>query len=190
MKTAIIIPSKYEFNLISKNSFEGFDHMRISGMGKVNALIAAAELIFINGVQRIILFGLAGGIKNLKLGEVIEPHTFIEGDYVDPIHNEMNCLTLSPSKLLNYSEECTMVSQDRFLYNNPYKFTHTPLATDMESYALAKICNETMTEFHCVRIISDIVGDNVEDFSKLVKPYKLAMELVMSEISEVLCESK
>lgn len=190
MKTALIIPSVYEYNLIEKDILESFDYVRLAGMGKVNSIIATSELIYLNGVDHVLLFGFAGGIRNLSLGQIIEPSLFIEGDYEDPVRHEVNELRLQPSKLLHYSTDSAIITQDHFLTSNPYTFAYPTLATDMESYALARLCQVTHTTFNCVKIISDLVGEESLSFDRITKKFGAALNLTLNEISDHLCELK
>jgi len=161
-KTGLIIPTEEEASLLFRDTLRRFPCWRVSGMGKVKALACASELIHMHHCSRIILFGFAGSIKNLLIGHIIEPNVYIEGDmdaslighpYPNTIYDKS-----SDSKLLDNSIRSAIVTQDRFLIDNPYSFSNDIqyLATDMESYALAYFCQDNLTPFHTIRVISDV----------------------------------
>ena len=150
--TGIIIPSEFESKVIK------FPH-HVSNMGKINAACAVYDLVA-KGFDRILLTGFCGGLDNVSIGEVIEPDTFIEGDYdVSPLEKYPNMI-ITP-KVTGY----TMISQDKFLKENRYSFSVNKCATDMESYAVAAVCLKLNVKFQVIKIVSDIVGNNsVDDF--------------------------
>lgn len=140
----VIIPSDFESKIVTTEHYK-------SGMGKINATSAAYSLIC-RGYDTITLSGFCGAIRGYKIGDIVRPTVFIEGDYdTRPLENYPN--TIGRGNVL-------MVSQDRFLTVNPYQFKHAKIACDMESYAIASVCKSFGVKFECLKIVSDIVGVN------------------------------
>ena len=167
-KIGLIIPTRHEFNLI-EDEIKCETEYQICGMGKVNAAIAASNLISIFECEKILLVGFAGGLRGLDKGDIIEPSEFIEGDFHAEELEVQYPNSFSQQSFLNLGRKVPIVTQDRFLKEDIYERTIlTPvLACDMESYAVAKVCQAHDVEFYCVRIISDIADEFAErDFSK------------------------
>lgn len=162
-------------------------------MGKLRALYACANLVRQNPkLKSILLIGFAGGLtSHLKIGDVIEPTTFIEQDYnAEPLEKFPNMLVRKGAKrFLGESRDAVMLTQDRFLKSNPYK--HTPyekkfkaIACDMESYAVAFFCEKLKMKYAVVKIISDCADESADhDFLKACRELspklnRLTLELV------------
>ena len=169
-KLGIIIPTHLEWNILRLKIQNSKHDYRVSGMGKVNACIATTQLI-IAGAESILLYGFAGGLRNLKRGETIEATDCIEGDYHAEELNEPYPNGITLRHTLNIFRRCQIVSQDHFLTLDEYRECNPPLAntlaTDMEAYAVAKVCRELNVPFYAIKVISDIVGENTaNDFFK------------------------
>ncbi len=162
--TGIICPSVFEYRALDRKRLERLDAVLIkSGMGKLRVMLACFRLIRqYPSLRSILLIGFAGGLTHdLKVGDVVEPHTFIEQDYcAEPFEKFPNRLRRKHRKLLEHSRGAVMLTQDRFLMENPYRAGQKAgglrtLACDMESYAAAKFCDEYGLRFHAVKLISD-----------------------------------
>ena len=179
----LIIPSKFE------NHSLGLEAM-VTGMGKINVVHKLTSYLEWNKVKVVILAGYCGGLRGLSVGDIVEPTILIEGDYnCDPIQKYPNLIDYCHGKLLPNSKRVAFVSQDRFLTYDPYMRTirNKVLATDMESYAAAYICREYKVRFHCVKIVSDVVGSNsTSDFLGSCKSLNSLLKVTIKKaISEI-----
>ena len=82
--TGIVCPSIFEYRFLRSVKLNA-KHAKLvlSGMGKLRALHACHELLRnYPKLDRILLVGYAGSLSNaLRVGDLIEPDTFIEQDY-------------------------------------------------------------------------------------------------------------
>ena len=173
----ILCPSTFEYNVLDRKRLKQEGCALIcSGMGKVRSATGCFKLLKANPKLRfVLLIGFAGGLtRDLKIGDVIEPRLFIEQDYnAEPLEKFPNSLRSKKSKrLCAKSKNATMLTQDRFLKNNPYADSPEAkkfgtLACDMESYAAAYACQELGLGFGVIKLISDVANENAEhDFLK------------------------
>ena len=143
-------------------------------MGKLRAMHACASLCRSGHSQHIFLIGFAGGLTTgLKVGDVIEPRLFIEQDYfAEPFEKFPNRVRSNARPLIARSIVCTMLTQDRFLTENPYKNKKSVdlIACDMESYAVAYFCSKEKIPYSVIKLISDSADENADhDFLKACK---------------------
>lgn len=172
----IICPSAFEFKALDRKKLASLGAaFVVSGMGKVRAATACAELQMKHrDLKSILLIGFAGGLTaDLSTGDVIEPSVFVEQDYnAEPFEKFPNILRQSPRPLLAESRPAVMLTQDRFLKDNPYKGSalekkFKTLACDMESYAVAYYCRKRRLRCAVVKIISDQADGTADhDFLK------------------------
>lgn len=171
----VICPSEFEYDVLHRAHLES-DGVRLikSGMGKLRAAWACQELINRFKARHILLIGFAGGLtSDLKVGDVIEPTTFIEQDYfAEPFEKFPNKIISRSKPLFSGSVSATMLTQDRFLTENPYKKSghKETLACDMESYAVALFCEKAGCAYNVIKLISDSADENADhDFLKACK---------------------
>jgi adenosylhomocysteine nucleosidase len=123
-----------------------------TGVGKVNAAMAASEVIAKYRPQRIINFGTAGGI------------TVLPGFYqcTQFVQRDMTCTALGcvPGQTpfetdvyLGNSSGLTCSTGDNFVMNPKLEIPAD--IVDMEAYAIAKACAKYRVEFVCWKYISD-----------------------------------
>ncbi len=133
-------------------------HVFQTGVGKVNAAIAAARLIERYRPKRIWNFGTAGG---LTVGNGLHRCTrFLQRDM------QVTALGFSPGEtpfesniVLDLGDHgLTCSSGDSFVTTATCEFAAD--LVDMEAYALAKACLASSTEFHCYKYISDRADDD------------------------------
>ena len=145
--------------------------MEVSGMGKIRSLLGCLRLYEKHPrLDGILLIGFAGGLtEDLAVGDVIEPDVFVEQDYcAEPFEKFPNRIKFAKRPLLvSGSRRAAMLTQDRFLTENPYKtgeagFHFSTVACDMESYAVAKFCLEKNKRFAVVKLISDVADANAD----------------------------
>ncbi len=147
------------------------------GIGKVNAATAAMHLCDI-GCTYILNFGLSGGISAVKRGETVLPERFLEHDFdltgigykpcekpsqkyiyeADPI------LLKKARQALGYAAGGTAVCGDKFICNacdrDFLRDAFSATTCDMETAAIASVCDMVGIPFLSVRRVSDDAGDD------------------------------
>jgi nucleoside phosphorylase len=160
----VICPSQFEYEFLEPAELERQGaRVVVSGMGKVRAASACGRLHSARpDLRAILLVGFAGGLTpNLRTGDVVEPDVLIEQDYnAEPFEEFPNVIRRADGKLLAESVTAAMLTQDRFLKENPYRDgpyarEFPRLACDMESYAVAHYCREAGLGCGIVKLISD-----------------------------------
>ena len=144
-------------------------------MGKVRVLYACADLVRkYPKLRAIALIGFAGALTpNLKIGDVIEPNVFIEQDYnAEPFEKFPHILRRKHPRWLKGSSDAVMLTQDKFLKDNPLKGgadekKFKKVVCDMESYAMAYFCAQSKLRYAIAKIVSDCADDTADhDFLK------------------------
>lgn len=131
-----------------------------SGVGKVSAATALARYLSDHpGIERVINYGTAGGIKGVSKGHIYPINRFIESDF-------RSCsLDLPHSDIIEVGDWLAGVThlccstQDHFV-TDPTELDDVPFGdqvnvVDMESYALAYVCQQFGVQFICYKYISD-----------------------------------
>ena len=187
----IICPSKFEHQALRPISFpRNTVSLCVSGMGKIRALHTCHSLWRLcPRLKGILLVGFAGGLTpNLKVGDVVEPTFFIEQDYdARPFEQYPNVIQKGSRgtwgvRLLKSALDATMLTQDRFLKENPYRNAgvylgkNKRLSCDMESYAVAYFCESSKIRYSVIKLISD-VADKHADHDFLNACLRLAPKL-------------
>ncbi len=149
-----------------------------SGVGKVNSAAAAMHLVDI-GCDALLNYGLSGGINNAKRGEIVFPERFIEHDFFIPINGYKPCekplqkyiyeadkTLLEKALLCGFTVKGTAATGDRFINNDSERAmlseSFGAVSCDMESAAIAYVCDFAGVPFAAMRKISDNAGDNAE----------------------------
>lgn len=134
--------------------------MIFTGVGKVCAATALAKYLAQHpSIRRVINYGTAGGIKNVTKGKLYPVNRFVESDF-------RSCsVSLPHSDIIEFNtwmpgvEHLCCSTQDHFVTDptelNDVPFGHMVNLVDMESYALAYVCEQFGVEFHCYKYISD-----------------------------------
>ncbi len=169
----------HKFTIISENRVATV-YTLLCGIGMVNAAAAAAHFKTL-GVDIILNYGLSGGISGVKRGELTLGTDFVEHDfdltgigykpcekpeqtYVyradDGLNNLM--LTMIPNAKLGAA-----VSGDSFICDEKVrerlKESFGAMSCDMETAAIAYVCNFGKIPFLALRRISDDAGDTATD---------------------------
>lgn len=157
----------------------------LCGIGKVNATAAAMHLIDI-GCDFILNYGLSGGISGISRGEIMACDRFLEHDFdltgigYKPcekpsqkyIYDADKCLVkLFCDKVINVKSG-TAVSGDRFVCDaelrNSLRDNFDAMSCDMETAAIAYVCDFAETPFFALRRISDDAGaDAMDDYREM-----------------------
>jgi adenosylhomocysteine nucleosidase len=160
------------------------------GIGKVNAAVAASALILrVNGLRFIINSGVAGGLKNgIKHGDFVVASAAVQHDYDQTFDGlkpgqipgfnsgEFTCDKGLADKFcgvlsgLGYDySRGVIASGDQFISGKQRRDTIRAVfdasACDMETAAIAQVCQMFSVPFLGVRAISDCADDSaVSDF--------------------------
>ena len=155
-------------------------HSVLCGVGKVNATAVAAYLAQ-EGCDMIFNFGLSGGISGIKRGELTVGTEYIEHDFDLTLLGYAVCekplqnyVYKSDSTLLDIITEIypeikkgVIVSGDCFISNEEKKTflkeTFNAMSCDMESAAIAYVCERAEIPFVAIRKISDDAGDDAKN---------------------------
>ena len=152
----------------------------LCGIGTVNAAAATMHLID-NGAGIILNYGLSGGISGVARGEDIVGTSFLEYDFdltccgykkcekpaQEYIYfaNELICDIISNQG--GGLKKCNLASGDRFVSDpvlkDVLKNEFGINACDMETAAIAYVCNFGNIPFLALRRISDDAGDNATE---------------------------
>ncbi len=135
-----------------------------SGVGQVNAAAAATALILGHRPQWIISAGLAGGLHpSIKRGDIIMPDVVLgENGRRLAIDLHISAQQKSAMPGLHVGPLLTI---DRVAFKAAEKrrlgATHSALAVDMETLAVAEVCQRERQRFLAVRVISDTVDEEL-----------------------------
>ena len=196
----VICPSVFEYRSLGHSKLRRERMVLIhSGMGKLRALSACHKLIKERPrLKSILLVGFAGGLTpSLKVGDIIEPSVFIEQDYnAEPFEKFPNIIKRNGRrKLIRASSDAAMLTQDKFLKENPYREgpyakKYPRLACDMESYAVAHFCRASGIPYAVVKLISDSADANADhDFLKACRQLAPKLNETVLEAVHVISRS-
>jgi len=180
----VICPSRFEYRFLDRGGARSRRSALVcSGMGKLRALEACHGLLRKHPkLKHVLLVGFAGALSGLRVGDRIEPSVFIEQDYdARPFEKFPNTIRRKGKRLLPGSLDACMLTQDRFVKDNPYKdgpyaARHPRLACDMESYAVALFAAKNNIEFSVIKYVSDAADESADhDFLKACR--RLAPQL-------------
>lgn len=152
----------------------------LCGIGKVNAAAAATHLADI-GCDIILNYGLSGGVSGISRGELCVPDKFLEHDF--DLSGIGYALCEKPSQKYIYDADAklietakkvipdlktgTAVSGDHFICDNAVreslKQNFGAMSCDMETAAIAYVCEFAKIPFLALRRISDDAGSDATE---------------------------
>lgn len=173
----ILCPSRFEYEALDRTALRRRGvPVLATGMGKVRAAIGCHRLLKAHpGVRHVLLIGYAGALTDpLTVGDIVEPSAYIEQDYcAEPFEKFPNRIQRGGPRLLGRtSVDTLMLTQDRFLTENPHKSgplarRYRRISCDMESYAVAAFCRTARIGCSVVKIVSDRADAHADhDFLK------------------------
>ena len=152
----------------------------LCGIGMINAAAAASHFVT-KGFEIILNYGLSGGISGIKRGELSLADKFLEHDfdltgigykpYEKPGQEyvykaDEKLMSLMMGQIPNIKTG-TAVSGDCFICDeqvrNTLKNDFDAMSCDMETAAIAYVCNFGNIPFLALRRISDDAGDNATE---------------------------
>ncbi len=147
--------------------------------GKVNAATAATHLILKYGAVEIFNIGFSGAVKGVRRGDLVAGSKYRECDFdLTPLGYELgvkpdqNYIYETDAKLLELCAEMNLPAGalgtgDMFLTSNEKKADfHSRFgicAFDMESAAIASVCQRYNVKFLSIRKISDDSEESAKD---------------------------
>jgi adenosylhomocysteine nucleosidase len=121
-----------------------------TGVGKVNAALAAAHIILFKKPKYVINFGTAGSCDK-GLEGLIECGTFFDRDESSNF-NSQGTIILDEAL-------ATISTGDTFVKES----TGDCDLVDMESFAIAEACRRYKTSFKCFKYVTDYVDENSDE---------------------------
>ena len=153
----------------------------LCGIGKVNAAAATVCLISM-GCDVILNYGLSGGVSGIGRGEITIPDSFLEHDFDLQVLGYKPCeKPAQPTYIYKADEEAlllaktvipnakcgTAVTGDSFICNDDVRInlanTFGAMSCDMETAAIAYVCEYCDIPFLAVRRVSDDAGSDAKD---------------------------
>ena len=179
MKIGILTAMDKEYRLVSELVGSDSDFVvRASGIGKVNAAVAAYKLIAEDGVDLIVNTGCAGGVDStVGIGDVVIGSACAYHDVWCGVENEAGQIQglpvlfeADPVLLRKIAAEFgadpkvhigTICTGDQFLETEAddrkvKSVRPDALACDMESTAIAQVCYKAGKPFIAYKVISDV----------------------------------
>ncbi len=151
------------------------------GIGKVNAAAATTALAE-QGAQIIFNCGLSGGVSGISKNEITVPDKFLEHDFDLSCIGYSRCQKPGQDKYIYAADDelskmllavfqggkiGTAVSGDCFVQNEQLrtllKEEFSAMSCDMETAAIAYVCDTYGIKFACVRKISDDAGNDAAE---------------------------
>lgn len=177
-----------------------------SGIGKSNAAMAASMLIGVDKADIIMNAGLSGAVSGCKRGDVLVGEKFVECDFdltaigYKPAQKPdgQNYIYIGDEKLVETAKNaCNLKSGnfgsgDLFLTDREkkeyYKNEFTLSAFDMESGAIAAVCDKCEVPFLSMRKMSDDADDSAyENYTEMNnREEECLSELLVKVISAIL----
>ncbi len=151
----------------------------LCGVGKVNAAAVTAALLA-DGCDIILNYGLSGGISGVRRGETVIADRFMEHDFdLTPlgykpcekpdqkyIYNADRRLVSAFRRAIPEIKSGTAVCGDRFICSEKdrifFKENFDAMSCDMETAAIASVCDMRDVPFVSLRRISDDAGDEAD----------------------------
>ena len=146
----------------------------VSGVGKVNAGAAAMLLAEKFKVDKLINFGLAGGVSgSVNVADIYSVYRAVQYDFdLAAVNNtEIGVLNEFNDKYIELAndvdfgfKQATLATADRFNDDiDDYCFITQNLSADlrdMEGGAIAQIAELANIPFYCIKTVSDVAGSN------------------------------
>ncbi len=153
-----------------------------TGVGKVNAAIAATEAVLATKPKHLINFGTAGALTEGVSGMHRIRHLVQRDMDVRPLGFELGHTPFDTTGHIDLGGDgLTLGTGDHFVTTPPELMTDL---VDMEAYALAKVARTFGIEFHCYKYVSDQADGEAADSwaENVAKGARLFVETVIKPL--------
>jgi adenosylhomocysteine nucleosidase len=138
----------------------------VTGIGTKRATKAALEMVTSHQLERLIMIGVAGGLKGTSIGDVIVPVTVIDHATGREVH---------PEAIGGNEARGTIMTTDQLLVDPDVVAeleARGIVALDMETAAVGAVCEDRGVPWSVFRAISDRSTDGLVDDAvfKMAKP--------------------
>jgi adenosylhomocysteine nucleosidase len=132
-----------------------------TGVGKVNAAIAATSILANANHAKIINYGTAGTLVPEHAGKLLKVGTIYQRDMDARPQAPLGSTPFEDgdlnAEIVVSNSNITLSTGDNFVTSTPEILTDL---VDMEAYAIAKVCKRFKTEFTCIKYASDFADEN------------------------------
>jgi adenosylhomocysteine nucleosidase len=135
-----------------------------TGMGTRLAAEATARLLDRGPLDHVMVVGIAGGMGTSRVGDLVFPEVVVDKD---------SGTEYRPAPLGAVESRGRLVTHDDFDMKDAERdrlVAEGFIAVDMETSAVARVCEERGVAWSAVRAISDLVGVTPGDVINLAKP--------------------
>ncbi len=135
-----------------------------TGIGTQRAADATAQLLETAGVEHVIVVGIAGGMGASQVGDVLYPEVVVDKDTGTEFHAHALPGVHLHGRLVTHDDFDIQPDETAELIDKGF------IAIDMETAAIARVCETRGVPWTAIRAISDLVGVTPGDVIGLANP--------------------
>lgn len=136
------------------------DMLYISGIGRTNAAIGAAQLIS-SGCDAIVNPGSCGCTYPHAIGTFLIPKQFLDGDFYNAFDEYPKYDSAKINGTTEYRDDVLRIFTVSHFSTEP--LDDKPYLVDMESYAIASICKSFGKPYLPIKIMSDSANEEADE---------------------------
>lgn len=184
---------KYPFGEYYRTEFRGKDIVFFrSGIRKINASAAAQYMIDKFSLEKLIVIGTCtSSNEELNYGDIIIPSKVIDYDYIireleEEIDEELYLEPIQISMSNEYYDGVLGTSDKALVLWSDYTFlaSNNIDASDLESYAVLKICKTNNVECIIIKGVTDKPMRSMDGYNEQLDVYEENLPIVMKKIIE------
>ena len=184
---------KYPFGEYYRTEFRGKDIVFFrSGIRKINASAAAQYMIDKFNLEKLIVIGTCtSSNEGLNYGDIIIPSKVIDYDYIireleEEIDEELYLVPDQVSMPNEYYDGVLGTSDKALVLWSDYTFlaSNSIDASDLESYAILKICKTNNVKCIIIKGITDKPMRSMDGYNEQLDVYEENLPIVMEKIIE------
>lgn len=184
---------KYPFGEYYRTEFRGKDIVFFrSGIRKINASAAAQYMIDKFNLEKLIVIGTCtSSNEGLNYGDIIIPSKVIDYDYIireleEEIDEELYLVPNQVSMPNEYYDGVLGTSDKALVLWSDYTFlaSNSIDASDLESYAVLKICKTNNVKCIIIKGITDKPMRSMDGYNEQLDVYEENLPIVMEKIIE------
>ena len=184
---------KYPFGEYYRTEFRGKDIVFFrSGIRKINASAATQYMIDKFNLEKIIVIGTCtSSNEGLNYGDIIIPSKVIDYDYIireleEEIDEELYLVPDQVSMPNEYYDGVLGTSDKALVLWSDYTFlaSNSIDASDLESYAVLKICKTNNVKCIIIKGITDKPMRSMDGYNEQLDVYEENLPIVMKKIIE------